>query len=67
VIRTQARRTLRDATGGRDRGNKTSGRFCADLRDFIDQVERLGASRRIEGADPVREIGASPKSRPACR
>jgi hypothetical protein len=44
-----------------------SGRFCADLRDFIDQVERLGAPRRIEGADPVREIGASPKSRPACR
>jgi UbiD family decarboxylase len=34
-----------------------SGRFYADLRDFIDQVERLGALRRIEGADPVCEIG----------
>jgi UbiD family decarboxylase len=29
----------------------------ADLRDFIDQVERLGALRRIDGADPVCEIG----------
>jgi hypothetical protein len=44
-----------------------SGRFYADRRDFIDQVERLGALRRIEDADPVCEIGASPKSRPACR
>jgi UbiD family decarboxylase len=29
----------------------------ADLREFIDQVEALGALRRIEGADPVCEIG----------
>jgi 4-hydroxy-3-polyprenylbenzoate decarboxylase len=34
-----------------------SGRFYADLRDFIDQVEGLGALRRIDGADPVCEIG----------
>ena len=34
-----------------------SGRSYADLRDFIDQVERLGALRRIDGADPVCEIG----------
>lgn len=34
-----------------------SGRPYADLRDFIDQVERLGALRRIDGADPVCEIG----------
>jgi 4-hydroxy-3-polyprenylbenzoate decarboxylase len=33
------------------------GRAYADLRDFIDQVEKLGALRRIEGADPVCEIG----------
>src|SRR5215469_13644056 len=31
--------------------------FYADLRDFIDQVEELGALRRIDGADPVCEIG----------
>src|SRR5262249_22587665 len=31
--------------------------FYADLRDFIDQVEKLGALRRIDGADPVCEIG----------
>src|SRR5215469_10390119 len=29
----------------------------ADLREFIDQVEELGALRRIDGADPVCEIG----------
>jgi len=34
-----------------------TGRLYADLREFIDQVERLGALRRIEGADPVCEIG----------
>ncbi len=34
-----------------------SGRLYADLREFIDQVEQLGALRRIEGADPVCEIG----------
>ncbi|MBV8824442.1 MAG: UbiD family decarboxylase [Bradyrhizobiaceae bacterium] len=34
-----------------------SGQSYADLRDFIDQVERLGALRRIDGADPVCEIG----------
>ena len=34
-----------------------TGRLYADLRDFIDQVERLGALRRIDGADPVCEIG----------
>jgi UbiD family decarboxylase len=34
-----------------------SGPSYADLRGFIDQVERLGALRRIEGADPVCEIG----------
>jgi 4-hydroxy-3-polyprenylbenzoate decarboxylase len=34
-----------------------SGRFYADLRGFIDQVERLGALRRVDGADPVCEIG----------
>jgi UbiD family decarboxylase len=34
-----------------------TGPFYADLRDFIDQVERLGALRRIEGANPVCEIG----------
>jgi 3-polyprenyl-4-hydroxybenzoate decarboxylase len=28
-----------------------------DLRGFIDQVDRLGALRRIEGADPYLEIG----------
>ena len=28
-----------------------------DLRDFIDRVEKLGALRRISGADPVLEIG----------
>ena len=32
-------------------------RSYADLRDFIDRVEALGALRRIEGADPVCEIG----------
>src|SRR5215467_13023402 len=34
-----------------------TGPSYADLRDFIDQVERLGALRRVEGADPVCEIG----------
>jgi UbiD family decarboxylase len=29
-----------------------------DLRDFIARVEELGALRRIDGADPVCEIGA---------
>jgi UbiD family decarboxylase len=29
-----------------------------DLRDFIEQVDRLGALRRIDGADPHLEIGA---------
>jgi UbiD family decarboxylase len=29
----------------------------SDLRGFIDQVDRLGALRRIEGADPYLEIG----------
>lgn len=29
-----------------------------DLRDFINRVEALGALRRIDGADPVLEIGA---------
>src|SRR5215469_13992212 len=28
-----------------------------DLRGFIDQVDRMGALRRIEGADPYLEIG----------
>ena len=28
-----------------------------DLRGFIDQVDRLGALRRIDGADPYLEIG----------
>ena len=28
-----------------------------DLRDFIARVDALGALRRIEGADPVFEIG----------
>ena len=28
-----------------------------DLRGFIDQVDRLGALRRIDGADPCLEIG----------
>jgi UbiD family decarboxylase len=30
----------------------------ADLRDFIAEIERLGALRRIDGADPHHEIGA---------
>jgi UbiD family decarboxylase len=34
-----------------------TGRLYADLRDFIEQVEALGALRRIDGADPVCEIG----------
>ena len=34
-----------------------TGRSYADLRDFIGQVGRLGALRRIDGADPVCEIG----------
>lgn len=29
-----------------------------DLRDFIDQADRMGAVRRVSGADPVFEIGA---------
>src|SRR5262249_27014734 len=29
-----------------------------DLREFIDLVDKLGALRRIEGADPRFEIGA---------
>lgn len=29
----------------------------ADLREFIGQVEALGALRRVEGADPLYEIG----------
>src|SRR5215470_19612106 len=29
----------------------------ADLREFIDQVEALGALRRVEGAHPACEIG----------
>src|SRR3954463_16774081 len=28
-----------------------------DLREFIAQVDALGALRRIEGADPVHELG----------
>lgn len=28
-----------------------------DLREFIDLVEKLGALRRIDGADPVHELG----------
>jgi UbiD family decarboxylase len=28
-----------------------------DLRDFIEQVDKLGALRRIEGADPLYEVG----------
>ena len=28
-----------------------------DLREFIGQVEKLGALRRVEGADPIYEIG----------
>jgi UbiD family decarboxylase len=28
-----------------------------DLREFIGQVEQLGALRRVEGADPMHEIG----------
>jgi UbiD family decarboxylase len=34
-----------------------TGPFYADLREFIDRVEALGALRRIDGADPVCEIG----------
>ena len=34
-----------------------TGPVYADLREFIDQVEALGALRRIEGADPACEIG----------
>src|ERR1051326_8972317 len=34
-----------------------TGQSYADLREFIDQVEALGALRRVEGADPVCEIG----------
>jgi UbiD family decarboxylase len=34
-----------------------TGRLYADLRGFIDQVEKLGALRRVDGADPVCEIG----------
>ena len=28
-----------------------------DLREFIDQVDKLGALRRVEGADPLHEVG----------
>src|SRR4051794_21331902 len=28
-----------------------------DLREFIEQVDKLGALRRVEGADPLYEIG----------
>src|SRR5581483_2585421 len=28
-----------------------------DLRGFIEQVEALGALRRVEGADPLHEVG----------
>src|SRR5207253_6023154 len=38
-------------------GKQMTERSYADLRDFIDRVEALGALRRIEGADPVCEIG----------
>jgi UbiD family decarboxylase len=34
-----------------------TGQLYADLREFIDQVDALGALRRIDGADPVCEIG----------
>jgi UbiD family decarboxylase len=34
-----------------------TGQPYADLRGFIDRVEALGALRRIDGADPVCEIG----------
>ena len=34
-----------------------SGRTYEDLRDFITLVDEIGALRRIEGADPVCEIG----------
>src|SRR4029077_12901705 len=33
-------------------------RMYKDLREFIELVEKLGALRRIEGADPRFEIGA---------
>src|SRR5262245_50559064 len=36
---------------------KMPGQSYADLREFIEQVEALGALRRIDGADPVCEIG----------
>ena len=29
-----------------------------DLREFVEQVERIGELRRVEGADPDLEIGA---------
>ena len=32
-------------------------RMYRDLRQFIDLVDKLGALRRIEGADPRFEIG----------
>jgi len=28
-----------------------------DLREFIEQVEKLGALRKVEGADPLHEVG----------
>jgi 4-hydroxy-3-polyprenylbenzoate decarboxylase len=28
-----------------------------DLREFIEQVDALGALRRVEGADPLHEVG----------
>ena len=28
-----------------------------DLREFIEQVDGLGALRRVEGADPLFEVG----------
>jgi 4-hydroxy-3-polyprenylbenzoate decarboxylase len=34
-----------------------TGQPYADLRDFIDRVDTLGALRRIDGADPICEIG----------
>ena len=35
-----------------------------DLRGFIEQVDKLGALRRIEGADPRSSSAASPRWRP---
>ena len=40
------------------RGNdKRMANNYEDLREFIEQVEALGALRRVEGADPLYEVG----------